>query len=86
MPAFDRSMHRTMTPPASPARPRSGDVVIELIASPAVRKLSASVRTVPQAGFDSDIGALPYFLYCVCGSEIFSAKPITSCPCCHRPA
>jgi|GEM_PF-1533231 hypothetical protein len=87
MPAFDRSMHRTVMPPASPARPRSDDVVIELDLGPGTgRQSPARTRSAPRSGCEPDCAPLSYFLLCPCGSETFSQKPIPECPCCHRKA
>lgn len=59
------------------------DVVIELIASPAVRK--APVRSAPQTGHDPKNYLLSYWLHCpACGCEAYSQTPILSCPSCGR--
>lgn len=62
--------------------PKSKDIVLEP-SPPSGRKPPAPVRSAPRIGHEANIG-LGYFWCCVCGSEIYSETPITSCPACHR--
>jgi hypothetical protein len=60
----------------------ANDTIIEIITAPAGRK-PPQIRNAPHVGHNPGM-ALGWFWLCVCGSEVFSATPITSCPSCHR--
>ena len=59
------------------------DTIIEIIATPPSGRKPAQVRSTPRVGHNPGM-ALRWFWLCPCGSEVFSARPITSCPSCHR--
>ena len=75
-------VHRPLDPKAAP----KDAIVIELDSTPpAGRKPPPRVRTVPRAGFESNLaGGLAYFVFCPCGCEAYSVKPMPTCPQCHR--
>jgi len=95
MHALDRSMHGTTRASRSEAGPvvdiilsdkpaAKGEIVLELEPDTKSRGQTPVRRSAPRYGCEPGNYALAYFLYCPCGSETFSARPITSCPSCHR--
>jgi hypothetical protein len=61
-----------------------GEIVLELEPDTKPRTQTPVHRSAPRYGCEPGHGGLAFYLFCVCGCEAYSTRPMQTCPQCHR--